>query len=192
MLNKITQLNWLLALSFVILLYGCASSPEDTDSVTTSVSSSTKTRPAEYAYAVQLMKRGNDIKAYEVLTKLADKYPNADTYTNLAIINLRRKQYELALGNIEKSISINGNSAISRNIYGLALKNTGKLTRAETEYNKSISIDPGYADPYLNIAILYDVFLNSPGKSIPYYEKYKEISGKDIEKWLVEVKRRAK
>lgn len=190
MLNNVTKLNWLILPAFVILLSGCASAPEDAGEQTVSVSAGK--RPAEFAYAVELMKRGDNLQAYKALNKLLEKYPDADVYTNLAIIDLKQKQYDKALENIEKSVSVNGNNAISRNIYGLSLKNTGKFAAAESEYSKAISLDPNYAAPYLNIAILYDVFLNSPKKSLPYYEKYQAVSGKDIEKWLVELKRRIK
>ena len=191
MLNKLTKINWLLVAVFVILIQGCASAPQEPETGLPSSISKGK-RPAEYSYAIELMKQGENAQAYNALTKLATKYPDADVYTNLAIINLKQKQYDQALSNIEQSISANGNNAVSRNIYGLTLKNTGKFGQAESEYSKAISIDPNYADPYLNLAILYDVFLNSPKKSLPYYEKYKEITGKDIEKWLVELKRRIK
>ena len=191
MLNKFTKINWLLVAVFVILLQGCASAPQEPEPDQSSTTRQGK-RPAEYSYAIELMKRGENAQAYNALTKLVTKYPHADVYTNLAIINLKQKQYEQALGNIEKSISANGNNAVSRTIYGLTLKNTGKFGQAEAEYNKAITLDPNYAAPYLNLAILYDVFLNSPKKSLPYYEKYKELSGKDIEKWLVELKRRIK
>lgn len=191
MLNKITKINWLLLLAFAILMHGCASTPPGANKVEATTGSQ-KSRPAQYTYAIDLMKRGEAAKAYDVLNKLSGEYPNADVFTNLAIINLKQKQYDKALENIEKSISVNEKDAISRNIYGLALKNTGKFTRAESEYNKSIQIDPAYPAPYLNIAILYDVFLDSPKKSIPYYRKYQEVSGKNIDKWLIEVERRAK
>lgn len=173
-------------------MHGCASAPPgEMAPVTESVPAGSKTRPEQYIFAIELMKRGENAKAYDVLNKLSGVYPEADVYTNLAIINLKQKQYQKALENIEKSISSSENNAISRNIYGLALKNIGKFSRAESEYSKSIQINPGYAAPYLNMAILYDVFLDSPKKALPYYEKYRDISGKDIEKWLVDVKRRA-
>lgn len=195
MLNKVTKIHWLLIPVFAILLYGCTATPEGAGTSTTP-SAVTKDRPSQYSYAVELMKRGELEKAYGVFNSLVSSYPHADLYANLAIIDVKRKKYESAKQNIDKSIAANDKNAISRNINGLIMVNTGNLAQAESEYKKSIEIAPNYADPYLNLAIMYDMYLNLPKKALPYYERYKETAdnkaNKDIDKWLVEVQRRAK
>lgn len=195
MLNKVTKLHWLLVALFAILLSACSTTPDETYPGDTP-SKTPIERPAQYVYAVELMKRSELDKAYGVLTELSSSYANADVYTNLAIIDFKRKKYDKAKENIEKSITANDKSAISRNIHGLILVYAGNVTQAETEYKNAIALDANYAASYLNLAIMYDIYLNSPTKALPYYEKYKEIADnnahKDIDKWLVEVQRRAK
>ena len=192
MLNKVAKIYWLLLAVFAILLAGCTATPDGDPGATTA----SKDRPAQYVYAVELMKRGDLDKAYDVLNGLVSSYPNADVYTNMAIIEIRKEQYKKASESIKKSIAANDKSAISRNLHGLILRYTGDFNQAETEYKNAIAIKSDYADPYLNLAIMYDMYLNLPKKALPYYEKYKEIAdnnaNKEIDKWLVDVQRRAK
>jgi tetratricopeptide (TPR) repeat protein len=74
------------------------------------------------------------------------------------------------------------------------LRKIGKFDEAIAAYNTSIANNGKYPDAYLNIAILYDIYLNNANKALPYYEKYKQLAGNDqnIDKWIVEVTRRAK
>ena len=195
MLNRVTKIHWLLVAVFAILLFGCTATPDGTETSSTDAPAS-KDRPAQYVYAVELMKRGDLDKAYGVLTGLEKTYPNADVFTNLAIIDVKRTQYDKASEHIKKSIAANDKNAFARNVHGLILIYTGDIAQAEIEYKNAITIKPDYADPYLNMAIMYDMYLNLPKKAVPYYEKYKEIAdnnaNKDIDKWLVEIQRRAK
>ena len=193
MLNKVTKLHWLLVAVFAILLAGCSATPGGSSSEQ-SVQVSTTKRPAQYEYAIELMKRGQHDKAYGVFSEVLKTYSDADVYTNLAIIELKRKDFEKASENIVKSISINPKNAMSRNIKGLIMVYTGNIAEAEKDYSLAMQLAPDIPDAYLNMAILYDLYLNLPKKALPFYEKYKEVAdnkaNKDIDKWIVEVQRR--
>ena len=192
MLNRFTKIGWLFGVIFAILSYGCSTSPHDDSGV--SMVSGGKDRPPKYAYAIELIKRKDFNKAEDVLLNLEPTYKNPDLYTNIAIININKKNIDKAKTYIEKSIALNPNNYISQNVYGVVLRKMGKFDDAVKAYSTSISKNSDYADAYLNMAILYDIYIDSPKKALPYYEKYMALADNDknIKKWIVEVKRRAK
>ena len=108
MLNKVTKIHWLLIPVFAILLYGCSATPDGAGTSTTP-SAVTKDRPSQYSYAVELLKRGELEKAYGVFNSLVNTYPHADLYTNLAIIDVKRKQFKEAKQNIDEAESMYNN-----------------------------------------------------------------------------------
>ena len=190
MLNRFTKTGWLFPVTFAIVLNGCATAPQDGEKQ----ASASKERPAKYLYAVELLKRKEYDKAYDVLMALEADYQHADLYNNIAIIKLNKKQFDKAKIYSEKSVNADPNNYISQNIHGVVLRNLGEFDSAVKAYNKSISGNPGYAAAYLNLAILYDVFIDNPKQALPYYTKYSELSSddKNVEKWMVDVKRRIK
>ncbi|MGH8263721.1 MAG: hypothetical protein ACRET4_09590, partial [Steroidobacteraceae bacterium] len=45
-----------------------------------------------------------------------------------------------------------------------------------------------------NLGVLYDLYLQMPGKALPLYQKYQELSGgadKQVAEWIKDVSRRA-
>ncbi|MGD8524636.1 MAG: tetratricopeptide repeat protein [Thioalkalispiraceae bacterium] len=192
MLNKFTKTGWLFLLVFAILSYGCTSSPVDNSGSSTIINDDK--RPPRYNYAIELMKREDYDKASEVFLALEPEYTHPDLYTNMAIIYLHKAKLDTAKEYIEKSISIRPGNYQSQNIHGVILRKIGKFDEAIAAYNTSIANNGKYPDAYLNIAILYDIYLNNANKALPYYEKYKQLAGNDqnIDKWIVEVTRRAK
>lgn len=190
MLNSVTKTGWLFAITFVILLSGCAGAPNTlSDNNANAIS-----RPPEYIYAIELLKRKEYDKALEVFLSLESKYDNADVYTNIAIIYLNKNQYITAKTYIEKSIVLNSENDIAQNVYGVILRNLGELDKSVQAYNKSITINSKNAYSYLNLAILLDIFIDSPKDALYNYEKYAEYmpEDKEVEKWIIEVKRRVK
>lgn len=192
MLNRFTKLGWLFSIIFAILSYGCATSPQDGSGA--DVITGSKERPPKYVYAIELIKRKEYDKAQDILLTLEPSYQNADIYTNIAIININKKNTEKAKTYIEKSITLNPNNYISQNIYGVILRQLGRFDDAIKAYKASISKNNSYADAYLNMAILYDIYIDSPSNALPYYEKYMSFAknDKNIKKWIVDVKRRIK
>ena len=192
MLNKVTKSSWLLWAIFAILSYGCSTSGVNKPEPGQAISHD---RPPKYLYAIELLKRGDSQKAKEQLLSIEDSYKHEDLYINLAIIELNNNNIDNAANYIEKSISMNSGNYISHNLHGVILRKCGKFADATHAYSRSVSLNPDYADAYLNLAILHDVYLDSPKQALPYYEKYKSLSNgndENIEKWLVELSRRIK
>ena len=59
--------------------------------------------------------------------------------------------FEEVLSKVERLIELFPKEALLFNIRGVALRNIGDLEAAIVSYKHAISIQPGYAEPYLNI-----------------------------------------
>jgi tetratricopeptide (TPR) repeat protein len=83
-------------------------------------------------------------------------------------------------------------SAVAGNELGIALRRLGKFTQAEAAYQRTIATEPNYAPAYLNLGILYDLYLAEPQKALEQFEHYIQIAGdnKQVAGWVVELRKR--
>lgn len=81
---------------------------------------------------------------------------NAESFHNLGTSYLKRGEIEKAIAMLEKAIQIKPDSALSYNSMGNALALSGKIFEATRSYEKSIQLDENLAEPYLNLATLYE------------------------------------
>ncbi len=58
--------------------------------------------------------------------------------------------------------------------------------KAEEEYLNSISIQPDFPDPFLNLGILYEMYLDRPEEALKNYKEYVRLGGKreDVLVWI--------
>ncbi|MCX6974630.1 MAG: tetratricopeptide repeat protein [Verrucomicrobia bacterium] len=75
--------------------------------------------------------------------------------TNLAIVYLRLKDFDKANASLKQILELDPQNAIAHNYMGLALGKTGKPKEAEDSFLRSITIDPIYAKPHFNLAVMY-------------------------------------
>lgn len=75
--------------------------------------------------------------------------------TNLAIVYLRLKDFDKAIAALNHILELDPQNAIAHNYMGLALAKTGNPKEAEDSFLRSITIDPIYAKPHFNLAVMY-------------------------------------
>jgi len=78
----------------------------------------------------------------------------------LAIAQYNTERYEEAAATYEKMLQLK-DDAPTRNNYGNVLRDWKKWDEAKTQYEKAIALDPTYAYPYVNLAVI----LRSEGKA---------------------------
>jgi tetratricopeptide (TPR) repeat protein len=69
----------------------------------------------------------------------------------------------------------------------------GDFLLAQNTYAKTLKIWPDCPEAHLNLAILYDIYLNHPLRAQKHMEAYQYLTGgedKTVEKWLVELQQR--
>ncbi|MDP9065068.1 MAG: tetratricopeptide repeat protein, partial [Pseudomonadota bacterium] len=69
----------------------------------------------------------------------------------------------------------------------------GKFAEAEATYERTIAQVPNYASTYLNLGVLYDLYLAEPRKALAQFERYLQLTGgnKQVAGWVVELQKRA-
>ena len=66
------------------------------------------------------------------------------------------------------------------------------MLQAQAAYQRTIATEPNYAPAYLNLGILYDLYLAEPQKALEQFEHYMQIAGenKQVAGWVVELRKR--
>jgi tetratricopeptide (TPR) repeat protein len=76
-------------------------------------------------------------------------------YNMRALAFLKTKQYDYAIGDYGKVISLNPKFADAYHNRGIAYANTGKYDEAIEDYNKAVEIKPKDVNVYVSRAVAY-------------------------------------
>jgi protein O-GlcNAc transferase len=106
--------------------------------------------------ALLLHKKGQ-LKEAENLYKsiLENSSSNFEVIHLLGVIKIQLKQFEKAIGWLNKAISINPNNHSVFNNLGVCYKELKKYNEALSNFQNAIKIKPDYAEAYNNLAIIY-------------------------------------
>jgi len=146
-----------------------------------------------YARALDLMGNGQDADAEHELTQLAAAYPEyAGPPLNLGLLYARQQRVAEAEGVLEEALKRNPTSAAAATELGIELRRLGRFKEAEAAYLKAIAADANYPAAYLNLGILYDLYLAEPQQALDDMEHYVALSGgnKQVAGWVVELRKR--
>lgn len=75
----------------------------------------------------------------------------------------------------------------------LAQRMEGNFLSAQNTYAKALALWPDCPEAHLNLAVLYDIYLNHPLRAQKHMEAYQFLTNgenKEVEKWLAEIQRR--
>lgn len=137
---------------------------------------------------------GNQEQAQTLLKELAAQDRSlSGPWVMLGDIDRSRGHYEQAIQHYVTAIEIN---RLNVNAY-LRLAKTqrlqGQFLHAQNTYAKALSIWPDFPEAHLNLAILYDVYLNHPLRAQQHMEAYQYLTGADnksVSEWLSEIQQR--
>jgi tetratricopeptide (TPR) repeat protein len=148
---------------------------------------------SQYAQALQLAKAGHTIDAELEFQQLAAAYPQfAGPQVNLGLLYLRDSHLNEAEASFKKALAMSTENAVAGNELGIVERKLGKFADAEAAYQRAITADPNYAPAYLNLGVLYDLYLAEPQKALEQFERYIAIAGenKQVSGWVVELRKR--
>lgn len=200
MLNKITpyinmnlcRRNILLSI-FLVALSACSNLPEKVQPTDVPLNAETK---KIYQDAVSNIKSGNTKQAQLLLAKVIQQQPGfAGAHINLGILYLKMEMNKKAEIAFQKALSLEPRNKYALNQQAYLYRINGEFNKAKNNYQQAIDIDPGYANAYLNLGILYDLYLYDLGKAIEQYKKYDDLtkgSNKQVNKWIFDLERRYK
>ena len=79
----------------------------------------------------------------------------ADAWYNLGNLYLRNGQAEKALPLYGRAVRFRPDHPGTRNNYGVALEQTGRLAEAQLQYEAALRLDPAFADAKANLDKLF-------------------------------------
>jgi tetratricopeptide (TPR) repeat protein len=147
----------------------------------------------QYADAVKLMRGGRTGDAELEFKQLAAAYPQfAGPQVNLGLIYLQSSRLSDAEAAFKAALDRNPANNVAGNELGIVERKMGKFTDAEAAYQRSIASAPDYAPAYLNLGVLYDLYLSEPQKALDQFEHYLQLAGenKQVSGWVVELRKR--
>jgi Flp pilus assembly protein TadD len=98
-----------------------------------------------------------------------------------------------AQAQLEAALALDPASAAALNLLGVTQRRLGRFADARATYERAINVDPTYAAPQRNLAILLDLYLNDPSAALGHYEQYQGLTAdadKEVGTWLVELRTR--
>ncbi len=188
---------------FTIGLVGCQATPstDSSSSYKDFLSASAKKQKSVEERAQELFVSGNEAikkkhfqEAEQLFLTLNQEYPEySGSLVNLGIIYSEQKQWQKAEDMFLRAAGINSENVLAYNQLGYVYRNMGRLEEAEKSYKKAIRMWPDYPAAWLNLGILYELYLNKLDESLKAYEKFQSISDtpdETVALWIDDLKAR--
>ena len=149
----------------------------------------------DFKIAIAHLNKDRLEEAELILNKMISDYPQlAGPYANLGVVYTRQKKWSEA-----KKVLLEGGLKNPKNIkilnqLGYVYRNNGDFKQAEKTYLSAIKKAPSETAAYLNIGILYDIYMGDFNQASRYYQKYQTMLSKPDRKvagWIVDINRRA-
>ena len=150
-----------------------------------------------FQQAVAERESGNDAAAAAGFERLVRDYPGlAGPKVNLAILRIQAGDEQAARTLLEQATRVCTACGPTWNELGVLERRQGNFAAAEQAYLRAIEADDGYALPYFNLGVLYELYQQRPAQAANYYERYLELdvtldSEREIRPWVVDLRRRA-
>jgi len=116
-------------------------------------------------------------------------------FTNLGLAYFSLQQADLAEQAFQQAVRRDPKDAVAYNHLGILQRHSGRFQEALIQYQRAIEIDDSYAPAYLNLGILFDLYLQDLEKALQQYQKYQVLSSEDnpqVGGWIVDIERRLK
>lgn len=152
---------------------------------------------SRFQQAVAQRESGNDAAAAAGFERLVREYPAlAGPKVNLAILKAEAGDEQAARALLEGATATCTRCGPAWNELGVLERRQGNFAAAEQAYLRAIEADDGYALPYFNLGVLYELYQQRPAQAANYYERYLELdvtldSEREIRPWVMDLRRRA-
>lgn len=149
---------------------------------------------AAFRTASQLMADEKYRDARKAFWAMTNDYPTlSGPWVKLGEIAALREDPERAEKAFRKALEINPENVNAYMALALHQRRKGDFAGARETYLTALGLWKDFPGAHLNLAILYDLYLNQPEQAQPHYEAYDFLTGGNDPKvgnWLIEVRRR--
>ena len=147
----------------------------------------------KYKKALVYLQTGELMRAEKILKAISVKYPRmVGPYINLGIISMKEARWKDAENLLSSAKSISPNNPEIYNYLGVAYRQQGKFNEAKEIYQQAIAQDEKFSSAYLNLGILFDLYLLDYVMAKKYYLAYQKMVPNDekISSWLIDLDQR--
>ena len=150
----------------------------------------------QFEQAIAFMQAGKDKEATALFANISELDPKlASPHTNLGILFYRDGKLQEAETAFKEALRLDDKDYIAANYLGMLYRAQGRFSDAEAAYKQALAAKPDYGYAHLNLAILYDLYLDNLPKALDHYQKYQQISGdsdQQLTGWLADLHQRMK
>lgn len=144
--------------------------------------------------AVAAMRAGRLREAEVLFLEItADQPELAGPWINLGQIYTRTEQVEAARQAFERAVSSNPWNCAAHNQLGVLSRQHGDFGAAEHHYLACLKRVPDFQDAYLNLGILYELYLGRLDDALNYYRYYQALLDEPdprVQGWVLDLQRR--
>jgi len=148
-----------------------------------------------FARATELFLDGRLVEAEALLLEVtADQPELAGPWVNLAQVYLAQGgRDDEAVTALEQAVLANPANCAARTELGVLLRQRGEFDAAEDHYLACLEYRPEYQAAYLNLGILYDLYLGRLDDALAAYRQYQSLASEPdnrVNGWVVDLERR--
>ncbi|MBW4934477.1 tetratricopeptide repeat protein [Marinobacter sp. F4206] len=130
-------------------------------------------------------------KAFEGITR---DYPDlSGPWVKLGELAEIGERMERAEKSYEKALAVNPENVNAYLALALFQRRSGDFEAARDTYVAALELWKDFPEAHLNLAILYDLYMNQPASAQPHFEAYDFLTEGDnpqVADWLIEIRRR--
>ena len=139
--------------------------------------------------------RANRLREAEVLLLqiTADQPELAGPWVNLGQVYVLLEQPDEARRAFTQAVAANPRSCAAHNQLGVLSRQFGDFRSAEQHYRACLLEVPNYKDAYLNLGILYELYLGKLPQALEAYRRYQLLAGEPdrrVQGWVMDLERR--
>ncbi len=122
--------------------------------------------------------RGGDIAAALALVNgvIQSSQPNSTVYVLKGDLLRAGGDQDGAMDVYRQALNANGYNYMAHNRLASLLRSRGRFDEAKQHYERALAAWPGYAPTYLNMGILYDLYLGDKARALTLYQQYETLS----------------
>lgn len=161
---------------------------------------------ALFEQAIEAKQQNEFDRAETLFTQLTQDFPNlSGPFMQLGDLVLNRQkidadsneeQFQAALSSAanyyQQAISANQHNYFAQNRLAKIYREQGQFELAESHYKQAIDSWPAFDKAYLNLGILYDLYLGKKVLALRQYETYQGLQanpGRKVNGWIADMKR---
>ena len=189
------------AIAGLIVLTGCVSTPPVREVPVAPVEPPPKEvvvsvdrAPQEMVATLELIKaekyRQSEANLEGIIKARAD-IPEA--HFNLGWVRFKLERYPEAVTSLQAGLLLRPNDLQALNLLALAQREAGRFAEAEQTWLRAIQLQPANQKLAINLAVLYEQYLNRPAAALEQYRRYQTLLERPdpkVAQWIALLERR--